>query len=408
MDAPSTPPTPALSLSDFDEENPHQGAGHVRSGPDPPFSKEFPATSDLNEPQLILRHNKNHLMALRPPACPSLAESPLLSDKLNVVFYSSALELESQLPARLKAARRKPRAGLGSLSPLTTSRPKKTPRRKSRTASEAFLEGNQGGGYTSTPATGKIFRNLLILEESLRQQVAQQRTLRRKYMTFLAALLLVIASISYHLYFGRSNGYVQVFLQLLWLLLVVTLLLYHLLGEYQKTIVLPRKFLLSTNKGLRQLNVRLVKTRSSFTNRAADLARELGLFLCTMALNFCHAVSPLMIRNPNSRLEIWLVSGQLRCQPRFGLNDVKLVLVPRSFNTDIREGWELYRDEFWIKEGIRRRDYLLDFTRPAVDEKRAREKRNKRKLSVALRPSLSEHNLDTLDSLSPEPTPPEM
>jgi hypothetical protein len=31
------------------------------------------------------------------------------------------------------------------------------------------------------------------------------------------------------------------------------------------------------------------------------------------------------------------------------------------FNTDIREGWELYRSEFWVNEGVRRRQSMLLF-----------------------------------------------
>ncbi|ODV83609.1 hypothetical protein CANARDRAFT_29836 [[Candida] arabinofermentans NRRL YB-2248] len=38
-----------------------------------------------------------------------------------------------------------------------------------------------------------------------------------------------------------------------------------------------------------------------------------------------------------------------------GVRDVKIVLNPRIFNTATREQWELYRNEFWNKETIRRR-----------------------------------------------------
>ncbi|OBA21971.1 Spo7-domain-containing protein [Metschnikowia bicuspidata var. bicuspidata NRRL YB-4993] len=353
----------------------------------------------------------------------SLPSSAQGHEKTDVVFYSSALDSESQLPTKPRGARHKNAAGAASVLPPLLPRAKKLGRRRSKPASDAASERShrsekshrselpQGGGYTLTPATGKIFRNLLILEESLRQQVVQQRTLRRKYLTFLAALCALVASVSYLLYFAAPRGPLRAFLQLILLTLVVTLLLYHLLGEYQKTIVLPRKFLSSINKGLRQLNVRLIKTKLSLANRTADLARELGLFLCIMALKLCHSVSPSMARNPSSRLEVWLVSVQLRCQPRFGLNDIKLVLVPRSFSTDIREGWELYRDEFWIKEGIRRRNYLLDFTRATAEAEKKpwrkdKKERRKRKSSVVQRASASEQNLNTLDLMSLEASPP--
>ncbi|KAK6457116.1 Spo7-like protein-domain-containing protein [Scheffersomyces xylosifermentans] len=222
-----------------------------------------------------------------------------------------------------------------------------------------------GTGYTSMPATGKIFRNLLILEESLREQVIQQRALRRKYLTFLAVLCSLIASISHHLFIldpaVTSVGTKRVILQFTLLALLVTLMLYHLSGEYQKTIVLPRKFLSSTNKGLRQLNVRLVKIKTSMSDKVIDFIREISSLLITLCLSCLHYVYPSAEGNKDSKFEVFLVSCQSQCQPRIGVSDVKLVLNARVFNTDIREGWELYRSEFWVLEGVRRRNNMMAF-----------------------------------------------
>lgn len=319
-----------------------------------------------------------------------------------VPIYLSASELETQL-VKLKDKRKK-KAALGSSPSLIGLLPKqkKRLRRKLRN-SDIFLEKSHrsefpGSGYTLTPAAGKIFRNLLILEESLRQQVMQQRALRRKYLTFLAVLCSLIASISHHLYFNEHSASVRVLLQLMLLALSVTLMLYHLSGEYQKTIVLPRKFLSSTNKGLRQLNVRLVKIKTSMTDSSVDLIREAGLFLCTMCLRSLHTVYPSMVQNPASRLEVFLVSAQLQCQPRFGLTDVKLTLMPRSFNTDIREGWELYRNEFWVNEGVRRRLAMMEFVEgPLEDKKRPKKDKERRKLKSSPTPNpLQGPNLESL------------
>lgn len=344
----------------------------------------------------------------------SLSDSDAGRDAANRA-YSSASDLEGHTlsPRRAKSSRLP--VSTSQTSPLLSPKPKKKPRRKSRN-SEALSERSHrsdapGSGYTSTPATGKIFRNLLILEESLRQQVMQQRALRRKYLTFLAVLCSLIASISHHLYFNDNlSASVRVMLQLSLLFLSVTLMLYHLSGEYQKTIVLPRKFLSSTNKGLRQLNVRLVKIKTSFADSSVDLMRELGLFLCTMCLRSLHTIYPSKIRNPDSRLERFLVSAQLQCQPRFGLTDVKLTLLPRSFNTDIREGWELYRNEFWVNEGVRRRNAMMDFVQPAEEKPRTarkekKDRRSKRKSSITTPPRvsvLSEENLQALGAETPE------
>lgn len=266
-------------------------------------------------------------------------------------------------------------------------------------------------GYTLTPATGKIFRNLLILEESLREQVIQQRALRRKYLTFLSILCSLIASISHHLYFNNdvnsssNGGPIRVILQIFLLSLIVTLMLYHLSGEYQKTIVLPRKFLSSTNKGLRQLNVRLVKIKTPWTDSIIDLIREFVLLLATMCLDSLHKVYPSIKGNKDSKVEVFLVSCQLQCQPRIGVTDVKLVLNARVFNTDVREGWELYRSEFWIHEGVRRRNAMMAFVnesyqrdslnRERLLNKDKKDRKDRRKSSHGL----SERNLNRLAKL---------
>lgn len=364
--------------------------------------------SSLDSPYLESDSDKKDTMDITSaPRLPSVdIDAVSFSDsdgrEHNVGVYSSALESESQL---LKPRDLRPK----KLAPAT---PKKRIRRKSRNSDILSEKSHRseyqtGRGYTLTPATGKIFRNLLILEESLRQQVIQQRALRRKYLTFLAVLCSLIASISHHLYFTQHSGTFTVVLQLTLLALLVTLMLYHLSGEYQKTIVLPRRFLSSTNKGLRQLNVRLVKIKTSLTDSSVDLIREFGLFLCTMCLRSLHTVYPSMIQNPKSKLEVFLVSGQLQCQPRFGLTDVKLMLMPRSFNTDIREGWELYRNEFWVNEGVRRRMAMMAFVDGVGDRAKAPRKakeRRKRKLSTATPQSevLPEENQPALGSVSPE------
>lgn len=342
-------------------------------------------------------------------------ESARDRDMVGLALYSSALESESQTPLeKPKGPRLSSRKALLLLGlPEGSLKARRKLRRKSR-ASEAASEksyrseGYMASGYALTPAAGKIFRNLLILEESLRQQVIQQKTLRRKYLTFLAMLCSLIASISHHLYFAPQTAASRVVLQLILVALCVTLVLYHLSGEYQKTIVLPRRFLSSTNKGLRQLNVRLVKIKTSFADSLADLVREFMLFLCTMGLKSLHTVFPSAHNNPNFKLEVWLVAAQLRCQPKFGLNDVKLSLMPRSFSTDIREGWELYRNEFWINEGMRRRKNMISFAEKQEEEKKPvkkerKERRTKRKGSAHVLPCpLNEENLKVLGSMSPD------
>lgn len=276
-------------------------------------------------------------------------------------------------------------------------------RRKSRDSDRTNRSEFFGTGYTSMPTSGKVFRNLLILEESLRQQVIQQRAMRRKYLTFLSVLCSIMAALSHHLFImdNTSTGTLRVILQFCLLATITTLLLYHLSGEYQKTIVLPRKFLSLTNQGIRQLNVRLVKIKTPFVDKVTDFIREILLAIINFDMKIFHKLSPSSIQNKNSRIEVFLVTCQSQCQPRIGVTDVKLVLNARVFSTDIREGWEMYRSEFWINEGIRRRNNMLAFCNDSGTAKNVSLKIRKRKSlgSKKQQPiigTLSEQNLQKL------------
>ncbi|KAI5959015.1 SPO7 [Candida pseudojiufengensis] len=248
-----------------------------------------------------------------------------------------------------------------------TSKSKTKLRRKSKEPSEKSHKSYEklGTGYTSMPVSGKVFRNLLILEESMREQVIQQRAMRRKYLIFLTILCSIIGALTHHLFIldisVSSTGTKRIILQFFLISTIITLLLYHLSGEYQKTIVLPRKFLSSTNKGLRQLNVRLVKIKTPLIDKVTDLIREISLTIVTFTLLIFHKFSSSSIQNKDSKIEVFLVTCQSQCQPRIGVTDVKLLLNARVFNIDIREGWETYRSEFWINEGVRRRNNMLAF-----------------------------------------------
>ncbi|CAK9435380.1 uncharacterized protein LODBEIA_P01070 [Lodderomyces beijingensis] len=320
--------------------------------------------------------------------------------------------------SRTSSRRRRSRKSESESLPETEDTPKlRKSRRKSKDTKEPreLKEASEkshrsfdkpGTGYTSMPPSGKVFRNLLILEESMREQVRQQRAMRRKYLIFLSILCSIIAALTHHLFIldasVSSRGTLRLTLQFLLISTIMTLLLYHLSGEYQKTIVLPRKFLSSTNKGLRQLNVRLVKIKTPFADKVTDLIREVSLSTVIYCLWLFHLISPSSIQNRNSKIEVFLVTFQSQCQPRIGIADVKLLLNARVFNIDIREGWEIYRSEFWINEGVRRRNNLLTFITGSKYEKSKLVKRRKRKSSSippqSIPSKLSEQNLMKLSA----------
>ncbi|ODQ44686.1 hypothetical protein PICMEDRAFT_27826, partial [Pichia membranifaciens NRRL Y-2026] len=168
-------------------------------------------------------------------------------------------------------------------------------------------------------ATAQIFKNMLILEESLRQQYMQQQSLRLKYSIFLVVMVIIFSYSTYVSLFHSIYVLTNIVHQVISIIMLMTLLLFYLTGEYTRTISIPRKFLVTTNKGIRQLNVRLVKVKVPLKERI---------------IGFIH----LQLHNH-----------------RQGVDHARLVLNPRVFSTATREQWELYRNQFWGLESVRSR-----------------------------------------------------
>ena len=143
-----------------------------------------------------------------------------------------------------------------------------------------------------------------------------------------------------------------------------TLVLFRLSGQYKRTIIIPRRFFVSANKGLRQFNVKLVKVGSMWDERVADLIRYMSRKIAYCNLYFL--TNLLRLAEQNTIVIFWR-SVALRSQPRIGAVDVKLILIPRAFSAEVQEGWEIYRDEFWAREGARRRQQVdQDSNRPTT------------------------------------------
>ncbi|KAK9472168.1 Spo7-like protein-domain-containing protein [Dipodascopsis tothii] len=170
----------------------------------------------------------------------------------------------------------------------------------------------------SSPA--QIYRNMLILEESLRSQYLALRARRYKYTLFSASLLMWTAYFYYGVFIQYSvYTSVHLFHKLGLTVGIVTLGLFYLSGLYSKTMVYPRRFLPNTNKGLRQFNLKLVSTRTSSTAKPLPYYHHY----------YYHYKPP---------------GGEI----------VKLVMIPKAFSPEFREGWEIYRQEYWEQENERR------------------------------------------------------
>ncbi|CCH61268.1 hypothetical protein TBLA_0E02150 [Henningerozyma blattae CBS 6284] len=208
-----------------------------------------------------------------------------------------------------------------------------------------------------------IFRNLLIVEDDLRRQWRSQQQLRKKFTGFLICIILLMVYCVWNIFFStdsvesiknkRSNGNSHFFWRYLLISLLITMILFRLSGEYKRTITEPRRFLTQSNKGLRQFNVRLVRVPRSQAQRASDIIRLISNKL--IHITNCILVVVRIFLPYYNNIKEWLEKAEINTSRRVGAVDVKLVLNPRSFGAEVREGWEIYRDEFWAREGARRR-----------------------------------------------------
>lgn len=185
--------------------------------------------------------------------------------------------------------------------------------------------------------------------------------------------------------------------------------IFWLSGLHKKTLVFPRKFVGNTNKGLRQFNIKLVSVPLTLCERIVgwlvifpvvkyiwpwcpalpyippgELEVEKGRSFGEVLRGFlkhghhgppnpAHA-SPLpphaQIPTPGRKRRLsqarmptppldratstpsTLIPDEEPLQPSG--SHVKLVILPKGFSPDFREGWEIYRTEYWEKENERR------------------------------------------------------
>lgn len=261
-------------------------------------------------------------------------------------------EANSELSKRSLSPTRSSRLNVSGSS-ISSQSGSERKRSSSRTSS-----GKNVKSSNDITSASKIFRNLLILEDDLRHQAHRQKILKWEFTLFLSSLAGVAGFAFYELYFTHEAivGFYRFILQFLLLFIAVTVALFHLGGEYKRTIVIPRRFFTSTNKGIRQFNVKLVKVHSTWNEQFTDLVRFVSRNVAF--INIYILTKTLRLSESNALVTFWR-SVTIRSQPRIGAVDVKLVLNPRAFSAEVREGWEIYRDEFWAREGARRRKARL-------------------------------------------------
>jgi len=228
---------------------------------------------------------------------------------------------------------------------------------------------------TSPP---QVYLNLLILEASLRSQYLNHLSRRRKFTFFLIVLFLWTAFFCYRFaVLGGSPYYYVSHLEKLGLGGgAVTGVLYYATGLYHTTIVEPRRFVAIANRGLRGFNVKLVKVPLTYrqwicwwwgwytskipSQHAASSARH------RPSSNSRRPTPPIPSHTPTPSLSSIAVQGLPDLHEENNNEDeveeylsgglhLKLVILPKGFSPDFREGWELYRTEYWEKENEARK-----------------------------------------------------
>lgn len=200
----------------------------------------------------------------------------------------------------------------------------------------------------------------------MRLQYLSLRARLRLHLLLLAVLSAWVALFTYLLFFRpREDGsgvggsvywVVETTEKLGWCGGVVTLCLFWGTGMYERGVRWPRKFVSTSNRGLRGFNMKVVVVKGSFLTEMSSWLGVLdpaGLFR-EQRVNF--QVVPKDIEAGASWNHHAGRHGLIEEDIAPSGDVLKLLLLPKPFSPDFREGWETYRMEYWDKENARRHD----------------------------------------------------
>lgn len=224
-------------------------------------------------------------------------------------------------------------------------------------------------------APPQIYLNLLILEASLRSQYLTLRA-RRRQNTFVLTLLAVWIAFFFYLLWlrpredgkgigGSKYWLVDSFQKMCFITGLVTALLFWATGQWERGVRWPRRWIAVANRGLRGMNAKIVVIRGSWAHEIAGwLAFMLpfsgGLWGGETGGSSYHFVN-LSQEKKNDLSEGFPRHRIVEDGKEYAEEDIapggdliKLILLPKPFTPDFREGWEIYRAEYWGRENERR------------------------------------------------------
>lgn len=219
---------------------------------------------------------------------------------------------------------------------------------------------SQSEKYSPDPALSilpssppQIYLNLLILESNLRAQYLHLVS-RRRLNTFFTLLLGLWNGFFFYALFLRPRedgtglgGSVYWFVEMSEKLALmgggITVLLVWGTGQWERGIRWPRRWLGTTNRGLRGFNLRVVIVRGKIWR---ELFGHLSFLMPLGAWREAGGSDWHFVEHEDGTIiEEDLAKGG---------DHIMLLLLPKAFSPEFRENWEEYRSEYWHKENQRR------------------------------------------------------
>lgn len=251
---------------------------------------------------------------------------------------------------------------------------------------------------TLPSAPPQIYLNLLILEASLRSQYLTLRDRRRQNTFFIFLLGLWITYFFYALFLAPREDGSGIGGSVYWVIEtaekvalmagVVTGILIWGTGQWERGVRWPRRFVGISNRGLRTMNCKVVVLKGPWwremVSHLAFLFPWRELLGSRGASDFRYVQQPGFAPSEKMRTH-----GYVQHATRHSINFgdgldyvkgedlspggdfIKVLLLPKPFSPDFREGWDNYRTEYWDKENDRRAQLRQRLR--ALDRQRARE-----------------------------------
>jgi hypothetical protein len=149
---------------------------------------------------------------------------------------------------------------------------------------------------------------------------------------------------------------------------IVTGILIWGTGQWERGVRWPRRWVYTTNRGLRGFNCKLVVIKQSWWREILSTLSFLfsyGLFSSSSGSSYRYVDSSLLVESEKAQQK----NGGHHALPNIHEDDetagyeedlapggdyVKLLLLPKPFSPNFRENWDIYRTEYWEKENERR------------------------------------------------------